>query len=111
MKNTAEALVDGVNSFHRRERPSPADSAEVEKLLKNLQEKGWISVRCGSDKKGKYVIRDKVHGGPIMLDPGLSEIYFNYLDFARACRDAYQEAMSRCGGCGGRPPSILQIVE
>ncbi len=107
MKTSAELLVSKLQVFHRRERPSYSDGAEVGALLKDLREKGWISVHF-SDKKEKYVLRDSVHGGPIMLAPGFSEIYFDSLDFARACRDAYQAA--QLGG-GGEASSILQIIE
>ena len=105
MKTTAELLVEELRLFHRRERPSPSDGDVVRKLLKDLENRGWISVYV-SDKKGKYVLRNRVHGGPIMQKPGLSEIYFNSLDFTRACRDAYHAVQ-----LGGEAPSILQVIE
>ncbi len=108
MKTLAEILVVGLQDFNRLERPSRSDGDGVEVILKDLQDKGWIMVHVScKDKKGKYVLRDLVHGGPIMLAPNFSEIYFNSLEFARVCRDAYQAAQLG----GGEAPSILQIIE
>lgn len=79
--------------------------AEVERAIYagELEREGLLG--HSNHQIGVYVLRDGVHGSPVLLLGGF-EVSFRSLGFARVCRTAYVEFVDHTGA-----PSIWQFVE
>ena len=73
--------------FSREQDPR---TEELSKCINLLTREDLVRA-FGEAKTGAYVLRDLVHGAPMLSYRGVGEIAFLSLPFARACKELYRK--------------------
>ena len=88
----AKNLLELMREYHAGDHePSEFKQRKVLSALRRLEERGLIARRSRAEV-GDFVLRDAVHGSPLLIFMAPSAgIVFTSLFFARCCRDFLNE--------------------